>query len=500
MSERVDLLLVNPGGRKDVYQALAGEYAAIEPPVWVFLIAAYARGKGLTVEAIDANAEELTYAETAERVARANPRLCAVIVYGHNPSASTQVMPAAGEITRLIKGAAPEVPTIMIGGHVAALPERTFAEEACDFVCTGEGPVTVVELLGALSGKRALEEARGLIFEKDGATVKTPPAPLVTDLDGEMGDFAWDLLPMERYRAHNWHAFGEPSRTPYAAVYTTLGCPFRCNFCCIQAPFKSGEAVMGLSSKAKSYRMWSPETILRQIDILVREYGVKNIKFADELFVLDKDHVMGICDELVKRDYGLNIWAYARVDTLKGMDLEKIRAAGVKWFALGVESASERVRGDAVKGFKKNKIFDAVGEIRKAGIYIGANYIFGLPEDDLQTMGETLELALELNTEWANFNCAMAYPGSALYETAIEEGWELPSTWAGYSQYAYDMKPLPTKYLTPAQVLAFRDEAFHRYFENPAYLELVSQRFGAEAREHVLQMTKTRLKRKLLGN
>ena len=62
---------------------------------------------------------------------------------------------------------------------------------------------------------------------------------------------------MDRYRAHNWHCFGGIDRQPYAALYTTLGCPYRCTFCCIQAPFKAGEQAAGFQPGANSYRYWS---------------------------------------------------------------------------------------------------------------------------------------------------------------------------------------------------------------------------------------------------
>ena len=107
-----------------------------------------------------------------------------------------------------------------------------------------------------------------------------------------MPGVAWDLLPMTRYRAHNWHCFGDLEREPYAAIYTTLGCPYHCSFCCIQAPFKAGEQMMGLRADANSYRFWTPaQVVLEEIDLLVNKYGVRNIKFADEMFVLNQRHV-----------------------------------------------------------------------------------------------------------------------------------------------------------------------------------------------------------------
>jgi len=123
------------------------------------------------------------------------------------------------------------------------------------------------------------------------------------------------------------------------------------------------------------------------------------------------------------------------------------------------------------------------------------NYIFGLPEDDLKTMQETLDLALELNCEFANFYSAMAYPGSPLYEQALSEGWLLPQSWSGYSQHSVDSLPLPTKHLSAGEVLAFRDQAFHIYFESPRYIEMIRTKFGTQTEAHTRQMTSVRLTR-----
>jgi len=430
----LDVLLINPGGRSQVYQDLGADLAAVEPPVWAGLMATYLRARGTSVAILDANAEQLTPAETAARVAEAAPTLAAVVVYGQQPSASTQVMPAAGAICSALREVAPETRTILVGGHVAALPERTLREEAVDFVCSGEGPVTLSDLSEALGTRRHpdLSSVRGLWY-RDGEQLRaTPPAPLVRNLDGEMPGVAWDLLPMPRYRAHNWHCFGHLDRQPYASLYTTLGCPYHCTFCCIQAPFKAGEGLLGYKESVNSYRFWSVERVMAQIDALVRDYGVRNIKFADEMFVLNQRHVHGICDALIERGYDLNIWAYSRVDTIRGAEtLDRLRRAGFKWLAFGLEAGSERVRADINKRFEMEQMFEVLRQVREAGINVIGNYIFGLPEDDRQTMQETLDLALELNCEFANFYSAMAYPGSPLYRQAQEQGWPLPESWGG---------------------------------------------------------------------
>jgi radical SAM superfamily enzyme YgiQ (UPF0313 family) len=309
-------------------------------------------------------------------------------------------------------------------------------------------------------------------------------------MDADLHGNVWELLPMERYRAHNWQCFGDlGSRQPYASIYTSLGCPFKCSFCCINAPFG-----------VNRYRMRSPAAVVAEIDLLYTKYGVKTIKIIDEMFVLNDAHVTGICEGLSRKPYAneLNIWAYARVDTVKPERLGLLRSAGIRWLALGIESGSEHVRDGAEKSFDEQDIADIVRAIQDADINVIGNFIFGLPDDDLHTMRQTLNLAKTLNCEFANFYSAMAYPGSPLYTSAVEQGWQLPEAWSGFSQHSVDCTPLPTGKIAAREVLRFRDDAFHEYFSYAPYLEMVDRRFGRETRQHIEEMASIRLRRKLL--
>ena len=494
---QLDLVLVNPASRAQVYQSLGTTLAAIENPVWAGLIASFAVQQGLSVEIVDAEALGLSAEQAADEVRRLDPLLAVVVVYGHQPSASTQIMPAAGRVCRAIKDADGELPVLLAGGHVAALPERTLREEAADFVAAGEGLQTIVELAAALkAGERDLGKVRGLWYRDGDRAVATPAAPLVKDLDREIPGGAWNRLPMDRYRAHNWHCFGGLKRRPYAAIYTTLGCPYRCSFCCIQAPFRSGEQVSGYSPSANSYRYWSPERVLAEIEVLVNRYGVRNLKIADEMFVLNRKHVSAICDGIIERGYDLNLWAYARVDTVRDEMLDKLRQAGFRWLAFGIEAASDQVRADVDKRFDQDEIYETLDKVRASGIHVIGNYIFGLPEDDHASMQATFDLAVELNCEFANFYATMAYPGSPLYETALAAGWRLPEQWSGYSQHAIDSQPLPTRHLSADEVLAFRDVAFQQYFRNPAYLASIHRKFGPQTVEEIRDMSAHKLPRR----
>jgi anaerobic magnesium-protoporphyrin IX monomethyl ester cyclase len=481
----VDLLLVTPPSRLLVYQNLSENLAAIEPPVWSGLIAQSMRLKGLHVAMLDAEAEGLNHVQTAHRIIATNALLTAFVIYGQQPSASTQCIPAGRTVAEALTRASFGGATIVIGTHVSALPERTLHEEPYRYVCEGEGPRTIFHLIEHLKGKSEIEDVPGLWYRQHDRLCHNAPAPLIEDLDAELPRQAWDLLDMTRYRAHNWHCFDNPASRPhYASLQTSLGCPFKCSFCCINTPF--GRSTI---------RYWSVGNVLSQVDTLVNTYGVRNIKIPDEMFVLNPTRVASICDGLIERGYKLNIWAYARIDTLNDVTmLHKLKSAGFNWLGIGIESASKYVRDGSVKGrFGNADIRNTIRRVRDAGIYVAANYIFGLPDDTEQSMSETLALAKELNTEWANFYSAMAYPGSPLYSLAKTAGLPLPDDidgpgWIGYSQHAFDCRPLPTGTLTGQQVLDFRDAAFHDYFTNPDYSALMNNQFGAAVVQEIRHM------------
>jgi anaerobic magnesium-protoporphyrin IX monomethyl ester cyclase len=486
---KLDVVLINPGDRKQIYQSLGSDIAAIEPPFWIGAIAGFLRNNGFTVEIIDSNAENFSPIETTDKLKELDPILTCVIVYGSQPSASTQTMTIAGKICKTIRENTDII--LAIGGlHPSALPRQTLNEEAVDFVIEGEGPFTIKPLIETLKSKKKenFKKIPGLWYHDDSGNIcSTPKASNVSDLAKEL-PIAWDLLPMNKYRAHNWHCFDDiDNRMPYGVVFTSLGCPYSCIFCCINAPFgKPG------------IRFRDPQAVAEEIDLLVQKYNIKNIKIPDELFVLRESHYMKIVDLLLERKYNLNFWVYARVDTVKAENLDKMKRAGINWLALGIESANPEVRDGATKRMKEKDIYKIVKLIQESGIHVIGNYIFGLPDDTIDTMNETLNMAIKLNCEFGNFYSAMAYPGSILYRVAIENNWDMPKEWHAFSQHSYETLPLPTKYISAKEVLKFRDDAFLSYFSNPDYLNMIQDKFGKKVKDHIIDVTKTRLKRKIL--
>ncbi len=492
MSIEIDVVLLKVNNRKKVFQSLGKDLSGIEPPLWMILTAAYLRAEGMSVTVIDAEAENLGLEETMKRVKMFNPLLLSVIVSGTNPSASTINMTGVSEFLKEFKSRYPNFFTSISGLHPSALPQRTMEEEAVDFLIEGEGFSTMKELIAAIKENNlqdSLPQIKGLWYRVEDSLLSNERAPNIEDL-GTLPMPAWDLLPMDKYRAHNWHCFSHiEQRSPYAVIYTSLGCPFKCSFCCINTLFgKPG------------IRYRPPQQVVDEINYLVTHYSIKNIKVLDEIFVLKWNHVEEICDGLIALGHDLNLWVYGRVDTVKEHMLTKMKQAGINWIAYGFESGSKKVRDGVSKGrFDQEQIRSIVEKTHAAGIEIVANFIFGLPEDDLETMQETLDLAKELNCAYANLYCAMAYPGSQLYEDALVQGVDLPVEWNGYSQFSKNCLPLATKYLSSGEVLKFRDHAFNDYYNDPRYLDRIQERFGSEAVANIKQMCAVTLERENYG-
>ncbi|MFH1360938.1 MAG: radical SAM protein [Candidatus Omnitrophota bacterium] len=489
----VDVIVVNPSNKKHMYGKLGESLAGIEPPLWGGLLAGFLREKGFSVKIIDADALGWGPEETVKQILHDHPRLVAIGAVGANPSASsTPKMIAVKNVLALLKQKDSAIQTVLYGIHPSALPERTLKEEQVDYLARGEAFYPVSELLSAIKADKNPKSLsiKGLWYLCDGQVVDGGWADVVSDLD-RLPFVAWDLLPMDKYRAHNWHCFGHlKERSSYAIIYTSLGCPYNCRYCNIHA----------LYSGRPGIRFRSPERAIEEIDYLVRTHKIKHIKFLDEIFVLKKDRLYDICDRLIERNYNLNIWAYARVDTINEEILRKLKKAGVNWLCYGIEAASTNVRKGVSKSrFNIEQIKKAMQLTHEAGIYIIGNFMFGLPDDDSETMQETLDLAQELNCEYVNFYATMAYPGSQLYEDALEEGIPLPEGWIGFSQFSSETLPLATKHCSAAEVLRFRDEAFVKYYSDPRYLAMIKEKFGEETVEHIREMLKHKIERKILS-
>ena len=509
---RLDVLFVIPTNVLDIK---GGVTDAIEPPARARLMAAYLMRRNCSVDLFDSNVLDWSPEKMAQEVKTVNPHLVVVPVYGYNPSASTQTMPSAREFAQAIRNESPNTTIMFTGTHPAALPGKTLLDEPIDYICGGEGPITTHELLQAIKGGNGIQNVRGLWYRENGRAIPNAPAPLI-DLNDEPAMDAWHLMDPRKYRPHHWQRFYLESEAsePYANPFSVEGCPFQCNFCNIHSTFRQGEGLrveQGLARPGvNSYRFLKPELFVKEVEYLVKEYGVKYFKIPDEMFGLNPNHVLTIA-RLIKERFGnsLNIWCYFRIDTCNPKFLEPLASAGFTYLGLGIEAANSQVRSGIGKGFKDEKIFKVLEEIESVGLMGGNNFIFGLEGDTAESIQATYKMACELNGHYGNFYCRQALPGSKDYETARRIDYPLPERlsgpgWFGHAQYSEVSEPYyEGRDLTPAQILDFRDRAHIAYYRRPEYLDKIRKdpRFGEIAVQHVLEWIshlERNLKRKLV--
>ncbi len=511
MSPKLDVLFINPGNHKAIYQGLEKDYSAIETPTWALLLAQSMRAVGHETRIFDVNAERLSTNQAVQRIKKTNTRLLCFVVYGQNPNSGTVNMSGATVLSKAIKDEGITTPVCFVGSHVSALPLEVLKKEpSIDFVLCNEGVYALRNLLDIDTDDiDMLGQIKGIGYRKNSRLVLTNPEQVVPQdrMDMDLPGYAWDLLPYDKkpldlYRSHFWHAeYNHDKRTPFAAIYTSLGCMFKCNFCMINILNRNDNAPIGVAGNYSGMRFWSPDLIIAELEKLM-DMGVRTLRISDEMFLLNKKYYIPLCKKIIEKGYGdlLSMWAYSRIDTIRDTkQLELIREAGIKWLALGIESGEKEIRQEATKGkFEDIDIRESVQRVHDHGIEIIANYLFGLPGDNMESMQRTLNLSMELCTIAWNAYAVMPLPGSELYRKSKENNYDLPTDYLGYSFYSYNTSPIPTKYLNSAEILKFRDEAFTKYHTSKPYLDKINKKYGEVAKKNIEEMVKIKLKRKIL--
>ena len=505
----IDVLFINPNSSKYAYQALSDKYSAIETPTWSLLLAQSCRSKGFKVNILDCDAERLSNSKAIERIKLIKPKYTVFTVYGQNPNSGTVNMSGAISLAKDLKEENVETKICFLGSHTSALPMEVLNLKFVDIVFTNEGVYALHELLQInFNCLDSLKKVKGIGYKSEGKSILNPPQKIVPQekMDIDLPGYAWDLLPFKKkpldlYRAHYWHTkFDDNTRTPFAAIYTSLGCKFSCNFCMINILNRESNNENVDASNSKGMRFWSPSFISNEF-LKLSKMGVTAIRISDEMFFLNKKYYNPLLKNIIDLDLKLNMWAYSRIDTVREDQLEIFKKAGVNWLALGIEAGNQTVRHEVSKGsFKDVNIRDICSKIKNYDINVISNYIFGLSEDNSDTINETLKLAIELNTEMANMYPCQALPGSPMYNIAKNNNWPLPDSYEGYGFLSYDSQPLRSKHLSAKEILKFRDNAWNKYFTNPNYLKKIEIKFGITQRKNIEEMTKIKLKRKILGD
>jgi anaerobic magnesium-protoporphyrin IX monomethyl ester cyclase len=320
-------------------------------------------------------------------------------------SCATANFYGAVRIAELVKDKL-NIPVILGGVHASSLPTETLINYLCfDFVIIGEGEETMEELLRFMAaGRTDFQMIRGLCFKKDGQVICTEPRPYIENLDF-LPYPARELVNLDNYRPQVHLDRGKRSAT----MITSRGCPGRCVFC---ASFKT----LGYR-----FRAHSAEYVLGEIDHLINHYGIKHIIFVDDTFTIDRQRVIDICRGVKERNYKIDWYCFARVNTVDEELLKIMKEAGCFSLLFGIESGNQQILNNIHKGITLDQARRASAMANKLGFKVVSSFIFGNPGETKETIMQTINFAKELNPTIASFNRLIPYPGTDVYEKFYKE-------------------------------------------------------------------------------
>jgi len=313
--------------------------------------------------------------------------------------------------------------TILGGSHPTLLPEESMRRLEVDMVIRGEAEDAVVELVEALENGRELRQIGSLSWKRDDGEIVHNPLRKVPDDIDRFPFPAHHLMKIDRYTNLQPLTDGlDPDARAYTII-TSRGCPYGCIYC----------------SKASTGRTWrprSPTNVLAEWRWLVQDLGATEIGVTDDVMTLDLDRAKEICRGLI--DQGLNEVPWITIHGIKAGNtdrelLDLMKKGGCKRVGFGVESGNQRVLDSIKKQQTIDEVRRAFADARAAGLQTMGFFIFGLPGETEDTMEDTIQLALELDPDLANFMIAAPYPGTEMYEMILEGGRLFTRDWSDFA-------------------------------------------------------------------
>tara|TARA_Y100000310_G_scaffold339426_1_gene432033 strand:- start:335 stop:1777 length:1443 start_codon:yes stop_codon:yes gene_type:complete len=362
---------------------------------------------------------------------------------------------------------------IVIGGpHVTSLPEEAMKHgDLFDVGITGEGEITLLEIVKTIDKKgwpTDLEEVDGLVYKKEDKIVFTNPRKYIENLD-DIPHPARHLLPPLK----NYHPTAASYRKlPYAVMITSRGCPSLCTFC--------DRSIFGVI-----YREYSAEYVLEEIDELINKYGVREIRFFDDTFTLNKRRLFKICDGLKK--YNLSWTCLTKANLINEEMLRKMKEAGCWQVLYGLESGDERIMKLLKKGTTVEDNERAVELTHKVGLSVRADFIIGTPGETYESARKTVDFAKRMNMDFAHFNKFTPYPGTEIYNNLIEHGskfnFDIPYSQLDHKHSIYVPESIN---LSEGEYGEFINGLYKEYYLRPQYI--FKQIFGIRSFEDIKRL------------
>ena len=433
------ILLVKPYNQSD----------HIQPSLGLGYLATALRKAGQDVHILDCIKDRITIDKFPELLRRYHPDVLGLQCY-------TFDLPYIGQALRIAKKVNKDIITIVGGPHPTALPEEMMRREGSDldFLFAGEAEIGFPKLVQAIEkGDKDLSTIPGLVF-RDRDTIKMNPRIVVEDIDS-LGYPAWDLIHPQRYPECQHGAFFK--QFPIAPIMVTRGCPYPCTFC-------AGNLVSG-----KKIRRRSIDSVLSEIIMLKKDFGIKEFHIIDDNFTMDAEYTKDFLRRLKALDLGMS-WAVpngVRMDSLDEEMLRLMKEAGLYLISLGIESGSDDVLRSMKKGITTGKMRSCIKMIDAAGIDMAGFFILGFPGETVRTMNETVKFAAQLPLKRANFFTYLPFPGTESYQKLSDSG-ELKDV--DWESFYFTNAAFTPRGLTRKDLKSMHRRAFATFYLRPGIM------------------------------
>jgi len=443
-------------------------WKAKRPSLGISYIASYLKAHSIGVKLFDANYNGWTEFQTVELISDYRPDVVGISSMTHEIASSHSI---AGLLKKRLNG----VPTIIGGCHITALPQETLREfPAFTYGVYGEGEATMLSLvqsLGQQSREVSLAQIKGLVYRDADQVLMNPPCD-------RLSSEQLTKLPYPDFDQYYQDNSALAGKDDYYVMISSRGCPYQCIFCM---------QVLG-----RQVRRRSAESVVDEMEHAIDRYGAHTIYFFDEIFLFNDRLTYDTLELIKKRDLPKRLrWrALTRVNLVDEKLISSVKEAGCFALEIGIEAGSNEVLKRINKQITTEQTENAVRIIKKAGIAVDANYIFGHPFETVESIKDTINLATKLNTDTIAIGIMTPYPGTKIYEMARrgEGGYRLlTNDWSKYDKYggkALELEGLSIKELEKWQ----RRGLLYFYLKNFRIVDLI--KFIVEYRKTIIGLLK----------
>lgn len=479
------ILLVNPPQELKHIMGDAGKFVTRWEPLGLLYIAAVLQQHGYEVHVVDAEADPHTLEEIESVVDAYDPAVVGI-------TCLTPTAPPSIELGKRIRATDPRRKVVMGNVHARVFPETLLRLGACDFVVEGDGEFIMLELVQCLEAGRSHANIAGLSFLDRGHFVRNPPPPLPPDLD-VIAKPARQLVRHINYDAGmlNNLSYIRPEGTVSRQMLTSRGCVYACKFCVVH--------------QERRFRVHSVDRVIDEMLDLQNNYNCGFVFFNDPIFVANKPRVHAICEAMQKRGVKIPWGCEGHVLCVDRDLLTAMKRAGCVQIAYGIESGSQRILNEIAKQTKLENVHKAIRLTKDVGIPATGLFILGLPGETRDEMHQTIDLALSLPLDFAQFSMFVPYPGSEHFERLRAEGiidtgvradgsvdydvWQRYSPYVGYGEVGNSIYLPPG--MTFDDIFSLQRKAMRRFFFRPRQILQNAKRIRPSNLLDVVRAAKT---------